>query len=203
MSIDFPANPTLNQEHTEAGQTWYWTSLAWAISGNAFDELTVLNLVYPIGSIYISNLASDPATQWPSTSWELDSIDKVMVGAGGARVGDDTFGSDTHQLVIDESPSHIHSGDPVNTGTTTAGNHNHYTYFGYMNDVDYYGNNIQAFGPNNTGFTSQNYAMWTNTTGNHSHNLNIANFSTTGTGGDQPHSSVQASKAFYMWKRVT
>jgi hypothetical protein len=38
---------------------------------------------------------------------------------------------------------------------------------------------------------------------NHTHNVNIAAFNSASMGSDEAHSSVQASKAFYIWKRTS
>lgn len=45
MAIDFPASPTLNQEYTYSGRTWYWGGSGWVIKSlvppaSAYDITT-------------------------------------------------------------------------------------------------------------------------------------------------------------------
>ena len=127
----------------------------------ARDLSSVLDLIYPVGSIYISFLSANPGVKWVGTTWVADAVDRAVVGAGGARTGGDEFGSDTHTLTTAEIPSHRH-GYVAYSGTSGSNN-------GPLRDASASG---------------------------------AATYQTNHEGGDGAHSSVQASEAFYVWRRT-
>ena len=88
----------------------------------------IVDLIYPVGSIYISMNSADPSTLFGGT-WEAFGQGRVLIGAG---TGDDgstslsftaggTGGEYKHDLLTGEMPSHTHSF----RGTTAANNHSH------------------------------------------------------------------------------
>ena len=79
-------------------------------SGN----ISILDLVYPIGSIYMSVQNVSPATFIGGT-WERLK-DRFLLGAGDTYAAGNTGGEATHVLTIDEMPSHTHKLDRGNYG---------------------------------------------------------------------------------------
>lgn len=88
----------------------------------------IVDLIYPVGSIYISMNSTNPSTLFGGT-WEAFGQGRVLIGAG---TGDDgsrslsftaggTGGEYKHDLLTGEMPSHTHSF----RGTTAANNHSH------------------------------------------------------------------------------
>ena len=67
---------------------------------------TTLNLVYPVGSIYMSVNNTSPASLFGGT-WE-QLKDRFLLGAGDTYSNGATGGEATHQLSVDEMPSHSH-----------------------------------------------------------------------------------------------
>lgn len=65
-----------------------------------------LDSVYPVGSIYMSVNSTSPNTLFGGT-WE-QLKDKFLLGAGDTYSNGATGGEATHQLTIDEIPSHDH-----------------------------------------------------------------------------------------------
>ena len=78
-----------------------------------------VNLLYPIGSIYMSIQSTNPSTFFGGT-WERIAKGKTLVGVDendtDFNVSSKTGGEKTHKLTIDEMPSHNHS---VNSRATT------------------------------------------------------------------------------------
>lgn len=72
-------------------------------SGN----ISILDLVYPIGSIYMSVQNVSPATFIGGT-WERLK-DRFLLGAGDTYAAGNTGGEATHTLTINEMPSHKHN----------------------------------------------------------------------------------------------
>ena len=66
----------------------------------------IVNLVYPVGSIYMSTANTSPAVLFGGT-WE-QLKDKFLLGAGDTYTAGDTGGEATHTLTTNEMPSHKH-----------------------------------------------------------------------------------------------
>ena len=67
--------------------------------------INLLDVIYPIGSLYFSNKATSPASI-VGGSWT--KIEEAVIRSGNA-VG--YVGADEHAITIDEMPSHRHSID--------------------------------------------------------------------------------------------
>lgn len=101
-----------------------------AVSGGIANELNagigslVVDLIYPVGSIYMSVASASPATLFGGT-WE-QLKDRFLLGAGDSYTAGDTGGSASHTLTTDEMPSHNHTftGSAV-TSSDISANHTH------------------------------------------------------------------------------
>lgn len=156
--------------------------------------LDTMKKIYPVGSIYISTVSTNPSELFGFGTWEAMPAGRVLLAQGKVEtenythnfVAGETGGEFVHQLTVGELPAHNHT-----ASTNTTGNHTH---------------QFQLYGPDgNThmNFPSDfdtNYARNKGTTlsaGNHSHTININN-----TGSSQPHNNIQPYIAVYTWKRV-
>ena len=94
------------------------------VTGNATvsSNLTVggtslVDLIYPLGAIYITTSAVSPSSIWAGTTWVAYGEGRTMIGHGaGAGLTDRptveaTGGAETHTLTKAEIPPHIHSHD--------------------------------------------------------------------------------------------
>lgn len=71
----------------------------------------VLKKVYPIGSIYIATVATNPGTLLGFGTWAAYSAGRVIVGkaaSGTFATAGSTGGAETHTLATTEMPSHSH-----------------------------------------------------------------------------------------------
>ena len=66
-----------------------------------------LSLVYPVGAIYISTVATNPATLFGFGTWE-EIEDRFLLAAGSSYSAGSTGGETEHTLSIEEMPSHLH-----------------------------------------------------------------------------------------------
>ena len=153
--------------------------------------LDTMKKIYPVGSIYMSTVSTNPATLFGFGTWKAMPAGHVLLAQGKSSWGTtynagSTGGEATHQLTVGELPAHNHT-----ASTNTTGNHTH---------------QFQLYGPNgntNMNFPSDfdtNYARNKGTTlsaGNHSHTININN-----TGSSQSHNNMQPYLTVYMWKRT-
>ena len=84
------------------------------LGGRTWDEH--LLEIYPIGSIYMSAGSASPASLFGGT-WERLK-DRFLLGAGDSYAAGGTGGETTHNLTIDEMPSHRHV---INASYSSAG----------------------------------------------------------------------------------
>lgn len=154
--------------------------------------LDTMKKIYPVGSIYISTVSTNPATLFGFGTWEAMPAGRVLLAQGKSSWGTtynagSTGGEATHQLTVGEMPAHSHT-----AATNTTGNHNH-------NATGCNGSS----GPNNGHFgeignrTDGSYAV-TESAGNHAHTITINN-----TGNGSAHNNLQPYFACYFWKRVS
>lgn len=198
-----------NQDNSPAGQ-----GVTWMAFGEAPDELKkpkevgigggdIINQIYPVGHIYITNSAINPGILFPGTEWEQVAEGRAIVGVGDNGQTEWTLGqergSETHTLTEAQMPRHRHIVDPPNTGTTTNGNHAHTQYVGNIQSVDG-GGGVQVSG--NPQVFGWGPSRATTTNGNHSHTVNIGAFWSGYTGSGNAHNNIQPSIAYYMWERI-
>jgi len=113
-----PTIPTASQgtNTTQAASTAFVTTAVAALDAAAINAI-----VYPVGSIYTTVLATAPATLLGMGTWVAFGAGKVMVGIDASDTDFDTAEetggakTDSHALTIAEMPSHTH------TPTTVSG----------------------------------------------------------------------------------
>lgn len=84
---------------------------------NDIDASDIVNIVYPVGSIYMSVNNTSPATLFGGT-WEQIE-DTFLLAAGSTYTAGDIGGEAEHTLTVDEMPSHDH-GMKVTLDVNTA-----------------------------------------------------------------------------------
>lgn len=70
-------------------------------------DIDTFNLIYPVGSIYMSVVSTNPSTLFGGT-WE-QLKDRFLLGAGDTYTAGATGGEATHTLTVNEMPSHKHT----------------------------------------------------------------------------------------------
>lgn len=82
----------------------------------SFQGTTLLDLLHPIGSVYISRSAVHPSTIFGGVWREIK--DKFILAAGDTYASGSTGGEASHTLTVNEMPSHSHS---LNTQFNSTG----------------------------------------------------------------------------------
>ena len=99
-----------------------------------FGGKTLLNWVYPVGSIYMSVNATSPATLFGGTWVQLK--DRFLLGAGDSYTNGATGGEEAHTLSVDEIPSHNHPYGVYDASSTATLDINHMaTYSGKISST--------------------------------------------------------------------
>lgn len=99
----------------------------WRAALGVSTQAEILAAAYPVGSIYVSTVSTNPATALGFGTWTAFGAGRVPVGysAGDPDFGTDgaTGGEKTHTLTTTEMPAHTHAGGASSslTNTTTGG----------------------------------------------------------------------------------
>lgn len=171
---------------------------------------TVLNFVYPVGSIYINATSTaNPATILGVGTWEEIGAGRVLVGQNTSDTVFDSLGEtggSKDAIVV----SHTHTGttgtqsaDHTHSGTTgSAGSHNHTFAAGGGSSGP------QSYISIDTNYTTN---FPTSTVGDHTHTINTGGVSanhthsitTDSTGSSGTNANLQPYVVVKMWKRVS
>ena len=84
-------------------------------------QTTIINKIYPVGSIYISYNSTNPSSLFGGT-WENYGSGRVLKGINSGTAGT-TGGSDTVTLKEANLPSHSHSIPQLSGSTSSDGGH--------------------------------------------------------------------------------
>ena len=148
------------------------------VSNSGSSNITmeqILDLVYPVGSIYISENSTSPETLFGGTWVQIK--DTFLLSAGDIYSAGSSGGEASHTLTIAEMPAHTHNfaqgGSAFVIGSNT--NHDHLTL--------------------NSGFYSMENGGWF-----YDHRKNLS--SITSTGNSQAHNNMPPYFTVYMWKRT-
>ena len=154
---------------------------------------TLLERIYPVGSLYSSTLSTNPGTTMAFGTWVAHAQGRALVGVGNngqtTWAQGDKRGSETHTLTTAQMPSHTHGSGSY--GTNSAGNHRH-----SIPAIQVYGDQLYSGSANNA---HSNGTQNTGYAGSHSHSVNGTSGSS---GGGSAHNNVQPSIAIYVWKRT-
>ena len=135
----------------------------------------VLDIIYPVGSIYMNySNSSSPASKLGGTWTRI--YNKFLIGAGSSYTIGSEGGEVTHLLTVNEMPSHTH---PIKRNDTweTAG----------FTIIDLKSGSKWGVGPNKTYTGDAGVGPYGN----------IGN-----TGGDTPHNNMPPYRAVWMWRRT-
>jgi len=176
------------------------------VSGDLGSSL--VNLIYPVGAVYISVSSTNPESIWTGTSWSAFGAGRTLVGINSGDsdfdVSEETGGAKTHTLTTAQLPSHNHA-QPNHTHaqpnhTHAQPNHTHSIPWSYgggssIQVIAGYGNHQ---GNNTTGAsgTAQTGASGTAQTGG------SGTAATSATGSGSAHTIVQPYIVTYMFKRT-
>lgn len=158
------------------------------LSGN-IDALAkgIFNMIYPVGSIYISVSATNPSTLFGGT-WEQIQ-DTFLLAAGSIYSAGATGGEATHTLSANEMPSHRHAPSTRDT----AGSESGYKRF-FTTNLATGSDSVKRA---TVGSGGSNYGMVATT----SADINEAEY-TSYVGGGAAHNNMPPYLAVYVWKRT-
>ena len=153
-----------------------------------------LKKVYPVGSIYMSTVSTNPATLFGFGTWEAMPAGRVLLAQGKSSWGTtynagSTGGEATHTLTVGELAKHFHLAT-----TNTNGGHTH-TLSLRQRHGSYGGGGQASYGDGDV--WGGTVVGTTNNSGNHTHTITVNN-----TGDGNAHNNMQPYIAVYMWHRT-
>lgn len=175
-----------------------------AIAGTSTQMNAIANIIYPVGSIYMSVNATSPETLFGGV-WE-QLKDRFLLGSGDTYSAGTTGGEATHTLTTNEMPSHTHI---QNSHNHSQNAHSHY---GKYDDNSYVmSETTGASSKRVTAVSSGSVYVDTagsaafhhyNSTGSTTATNNSQTATNQNTGGGQAHNNMPPYMSVYMWKRT-
>ena len=160
---------------------------------------TGLQAAYPVGSIYMSTVATNPATLFGFGTWVAYGTGRMPISADGSTyVAGATGGSATTTISSSNLPSHTHSFSATTGGMSANTSHQHYV--GSNDSTANFGSDagnrefVQNYNAGNGPAAYTNYADIS-----HTHDVS----GTTGsTGSGTAATTISPYIAVYMWNRT-
>ena len=146
-------------------------------------QSNLINLIYPVGSIYLSVNSTNPATLFGGT-WERIS-DTFLIAAGTTYAAGTTGGEATHTLIANELP---HLEGAAQSGYVWAESNTEVTSTGASGIFSMSGTNEEYTYP----------TAWANNVGARRPGMLSISF-----GNNQSHNNIPPYLAVYIWKRTT
>ena len=170
---------------------------------------TILNAVYPVGSIYMSVANTNPGTLFGGTWVQLEN--RFLIGAGTNYVAGNTGGNTQVTLTENQLPSHNHSMAHTHSMAHqhTAANGANHGFATLDTEKDIYNTSLKFAGkstPNamyHASYTALSQPTNANTGEASTQNTGAASIQNTGNkGGGAAVSILPPYLAVYMWKRI-
>lgn len=151
----------------------------------------LIDHIYPVGSIYMSINATNPANLFGGSWTQLK--DRFLLGAGSTYTAGSTGGAATHKLTVTEMPKHAHD-TPFFNNMTNNGE-------GKSDFIGVYGKGATASAAiKEMGASSTMEMWWVNQT--NKAEGNEWSYLTSSKGGSSAHNNMPPYLVVYMWKRT-
>ena len=168
-----------------------------------------VSAAWPVGSIFISAVSTNPATLLGVGTWSAFGAGRVLVGVDASDpdfdTAEETGGAKTHTLTTSEMPSHTHVQD-AHTHAQDAHNHtqNAHTHTQSVNSTATGGlSGYTADTSTNNSVTSGHSTGSTTATNNQATATNQnATATNQNTGGGAAHNNLQPFIVVHFWKRT-
>lgn len=154
----------------------------------------ILNVIYPVGSIYISVNSTDPGTLFGGT-WEMINEKFLLAGSSTNYPYGSTGGAATVTLSANQMPSHYHSTTGISVGSANSAR----TWLSLQADgnlVVYNSGNTARWSSNSIN-TNDNFAFRPVILGQNS------STATDSKGSGAAHNNMPPYLSVYMWKRIS
>lgn len=164
------------------------------VEGNSIID--ILAMAYPVGSIYISVVSTNPNTLFGFGTWVAFGAGKTLVGLNSGDTDFDTVeetgGEKAHTLTTSEIPAHDHGSASLTGGWSHHGDEGGSVVrspYGIVGGTSMSG----VYRPPNTAISASSSIKSMTINATHTH---------TSVGGSGSHNNLQPYIVVYMWKRT-
>ena len=163
----------------------------------------IKEIVYPVGSIYISVNDVNPSTLFGGTWVQLTDtfLYATSTTANNGTTAPTGQGEATHTLTVDEMPSHTHIQDSHTHGMAHTHSHDHVAV-GYRNSRASSGSAITTIVGRDNANRSGTYSTDTDATASSKSTTDGKVATNQNTGGGQAHNNMPPYMRVFMWKRT-
>ncbi len=163
-------------------------------TGILHNGKVLADMIYPVGSIYMSVNSTNPGTIFGGSWTQIK--DRFLLAAGSTYSNGATGGAATVTLTVDQIPSHNHSWSQ--TSCTESGNHTHVVGADKDGGAGYNRYTVHISGGSTA--SGQEYSPASGWAGNHTHTIqgSVGN-----KGGGGSHNNMPPYLVVYVWKRTS
>lgn len=169
------------------------------VNDGLYSIQKIMDIVYPVGSIWETTTDDDPNKKWTGTTWVKMDAGRVLVSAGSYTENGTTYtynlgdkgGEAKHQSTVDETAAHSHAITVNNSGNHTHGIRRRLGYTNSSSEVSSWGVGVAYYRKDEVAQAS------TEQSGTHNHAASAGN-----TGGNKPHENRQPYLVINRWQRT-
>ena len=175
--------------------------VALPLSFSSDAKKSVIDLIYPIGSVYIS-MGQNPNTLFGGT-WVQLSGQYLLAWSEGYGSTGGSLGTGSTTLGVEHIPGHTHSIPQLSGTAASSGNHSHAAYGGANTQSSGGKEGLESYGSRYKTF--RKIEQGTYGAGSHTHSVTTNANTTGGTGSTQGHSHTtdwQPWLKVAVWKRT-
>lgn len=169
------------------------------VNDGLYSIQKIMDIVYPVGSIWETTTDDDPNKKWTGTTWVKMDAGRVLVSAGSYTENGTTYtynlgdkgGEAKHKSTVDETAAHSHAITVNNSGNHTHGIRRRVGYTNNTREASAWGVGVAYYRLDEVAQAS------TEASGTHSHSASAGN-----TGGNKPHENRQPYLVINRWQRT-